>query len=396
MANFMMASIFDTASHGQLDPPRQALVDLAKRVQSGLLLYLILWVLVCSTSGLYVLQPVLAWVGSALFCAIVAVRVTIARNLDRWIHSNFIQVRAIFLASLLSNGLLWGTFTAFLIHEPHMRHLEWPLIFAAVAFCAAGAMVMAIIPVLRFSFVAATLGPIMVSMVYEPSQQHLLVALMCAVFLVYVVVASKAAHADYCEALAGRALLEERARELEALSVTDRLTQIPNRLYFDRHLHMEWSRCIREHQSLTIMVLDLDHFKRINDNYGHLMGDRCLKFTAAAFKAQLRRATDILARFGGEEFVVMLSNTDEQGGLVVARRLLKCLHAIEIPSGDERFSVTCSIGLCTIQPGAGSSAEIGLDLADRALYLAKQRGRNQIAVSSELDKVQLSQDILQP
>jgi diguanylate cyclase (GGDEF)-like protein len=298
------------------------------------------------------------------------------------------------MAALLSNGLLWGTLTAFLIHEPRTRHLEWPLVFAAVAFCAAGAMVMAIIPMLRFAFVGATLGPIMVSMLYEPSQQHLLVALMCVVFLVYVVVASKAVHKDYCEALAGRALLEERARELEVLSVTDRLTQIPNRLYFDQQLHMEWSRCVREHQSLTIMVLDLDHFKRINDNYGHLTGDQCLKLTAVAFKAQLRRATDVLARFGGEEFVVMLSNTDEQGGLVVAHRLLRCMDAINIPSGNERLSVTCSIGLCTVYPQAGSGAEHALDLADRALYLAKQRGRNQIAVSSELNEIQLSQGIL--
>ena len=169
-------------------------------------------------------------------------------------------------------------------------------------------------------------------------------------------------------------------QQLEALSNSDGLMGIANRRYFDTRLNMEWRRAIREHQSLSLLMIDVDHFKRYNDHYGHQAGDRCLQAVARAALAALKRPGDLLARYGGEELVVILPNTDPDGAMPVALAIQQQLADLHIPHADSPVAaqVTISIGAATTMPDQQASSDALVAAADRGLYSAKESGRNRV------------------
>ena len=174
--------------------------------------------------------------------------------------------------------------------------------------------------------------------------------------------------------------LEELNEKLRALSLMDGLTGIANRRYFDEFLDREWRRAKRERQPISMLLLDVDHFKLYNDTYGHIAGDDCLKQIATTLKGITKRATDLAARYGGEEFALILPNTPQEKAAMLASKLLDAIEALFIEHGTSPVSphVTVSIGGATYIPDRDSSPEIILLAADQALYNAKQSGRNQV------------------
>lgn len=168
--------------------------------------------------------------------------------------------------------------------------------------------------------------------------------------------------------------------ELQKLAALDGLTGIANRRRFDEALRSEWHRAQRDKRPLSVMLCDIDLFKLYNDANGHLAGDLCLKKVAAVLTESLKRPADLAARFGGEEFVVVLPDTDREGALVVARQCLQKVTALGLPNPQSGVSgvVTVSIGLATLIPSRESSCDDLVDMADRAMYSAKQAGRNRI------------------
>jgi len=169
--------------------------------------------------------------------------------------------------------------------------------------------------------------------------------------------------------------LEDARDRLEELTLLDPLTGIANRRCFDQRLMMEWGRAQRTRSSLSLLMIDIDHFKDFNDTLGHLAGDECLASVAKTMQKALNRPADLLARYGGEEFVVLLPETDDRGAFRVAERLQTVLSSTRPLPGIER-QVTVSIGGATLAGPGRSTAEQLLETADRALYLAKQNGRN--------------------
>ena len=169
-------------------------------------------------------------------------------------------------------------------------------------------------------------------------------------------------------------------RKLEELSNTDGLLGIANRRYFDERLDAEWKRSAREHLPLSLLMLDVDHFKRYKDTYGHQAGDECLKAVARAAASTLKRPTDLLARYGGEEMAVVLPNVLLGGATVVAQEIMQALSVLHIAHADSPVSdhVTLSIGAATMMPERTGRAEALISAADRGLYLAKQSGRDRI------------------
>ena len=168
--------------------------------------------------------------------------------------------------------------------------------------------------------------------------------------------------------------------ELERQASTDALTGIPNRHRFDQRLPEEWARHQRAGLPLSVALIDADFFKAFNDEYGHLAGDECLRSVARAIKTNIHRPGDFCARFGGEEFVVIQPNTDEQGSLRVAELIQRCIHVLEIPHARSSVSphVTISIGISTTIPSLGRSHLEFLNDVDMALYRAKEEGRDRI------------------
>ncbi len=178
--------------------------------------------------------------------------------------------------------------------------------------------------------------------------------------------------------------LREVIGKLEYLSEIDGLTQLYNRRYFDEYLRREFLRSRRKHHPLSIILIDVDYFKYYNDTYGHQAGDECLKRIARTIKEAVRRPTDLVARLGGEEFVVVLPDTSMEGSMVVAEGIRSQVAGLKIPHAASQVAdvVTVSLGVFTYH---GEPAEIGVMLTrvDQALYVAKHNGRNRVSQNPE-------------
>ncbi|MBF0146935.1 MAG: diguanylate cyclase [Magnetococcales bacterium] len=165
---------------------------------------------------------------------------------------------------------------------------------------------------------------------------------------------------------------------LERLSTQDGLTEIANRRYFDAMLDQEWRRGTRSGTPLTLMLMDVDFFKRFNDHYGHQAGDDCLRAVAATLRGALHRVTDCVARYGGEEFAAIFPGLDASKVTNTAERLLTQVRSLAIPHAQSTVAdhVTLSIGAATTQPHRNAAVQDLLKAADEQLYAAKKGGRN--------------------
>jgi diguanylate cyclase (GGDEF)-like protein len=191
---------------------------------------------------------------------------------------------------------------------------------------------------------------------------------------------------------AARAELRELTMRMEKVrsghrrvALRDALTGVANRRQFDESLGEEWARGRRTRAPLALLLVDIDHFKRHNDRYGHQAGDECLKVVAATLAAQARRADDLVARYGGEEFAVLLPSVDARGAEALAERMRSAIEAIRLPYMDAaaRRHVTASIGVAAVVPSGSAAPAQLVSAADEALYRAKAVGRNQVIVAEQ-------------
>lgn len=177
--------------------------------------------------------------------------------------------------------------------------------------------------------------------------------------------------------------LKEANKKLHQLTLRDGLTGIANRRAFDDYISREWLRAVREKTFLSVILLDIDHFKLYNDTHGHQAGDRCLQKIAVALTETIHRPADLVARYGGEEFALVLPNTDRDGAVHVAEMLQEAIIELKIPHEMSPVSevVTASFGVATVQPSGKSKHSQLIELADRMLYQAKRAGRNRIKMA---------------
>jgi diguanylate cyclase (GGDEF)-like protein len=191
-----------------------------------------------------------------------------------------------------------------------------------------------------------------------------------------------------------------KAAELHRLSVVDPLTGIANRRAFEDALDQEWRRMARHQTALSLLMIDVDYFKRFNDSYGHVAGDQCLRAVAQVLAGRARRAGEMAARYGGEEFAVLLPHTEIAAAAKLARVICESVRECAIPhQGSEVAShVTVSIGVASIadiptsagalaRDGGPVAATVLIETADQALYRAKTGGRNRVAVAGADDAV---------
>jgi diguanylate cyclase (GGDEF)-like protein len=173
---------------------------------------------------------------------------------------------------------------------------------------------------------------------------------------------------------------------LQQLLSTDALTGIPNRRRFDEALAREWRRCARARAPISLLMIDIDHFKAYNDHCGHQRGDECLRRVARLLVDGVGRPGDLVARYGGEEFVCLLPEVGQAGARAVATRLIAALHraAIPHPASPLGSRLTVSIGVATAEDLSGPETAL-FALADKLLYAAKNAGRHQFAIG-ELDE----------
>jgi len=174
-------------------------------------------------------------------------------------------------------------------------------------------------------------------------------------------------------------LISKQMKAIEELGFIDSLTNIHNRRGFDNRFHLEWLRALRDKTVISLAIADIDHFKEYNDNYGHIQGDVLLRNLARHLISMLKRPADFLARWGGEEFVIMLPNTELKGAVELSEEIRKSVLKMVIPNLP---IATISIGVASIVPSQTSSKDEFFIRADKALYQAKSSGRNKVCYFS--------------
>lgn len=181
--------------------------------------------------------------------------------------------------------------------------------------------------------------------------------------------------------------LQDAYNAVEALAVTDALTGLANRRRFDQCLTSEWRRAMRDRNPLSLLMIDADMFKSYNDTYGHPRGDSCLKQIAESAQDVVSRPGDLVARFGGEEFAIILPNTGNEGAMQVACEICEAMRGRKLPHQGNTFGfMTVSVGCATTVPGFGKHSATLIEIADKALYKAKHSGRNQVCNGNTMER----------
>jgi diguanylate cyclase (GGDEF)-like protein len=362
---------------------RQGLRDFTHRVKLGSFLHLPLWLLIAGWNDLEDSAFVFFWVNTALFLATTVVRVVFYRFLfARLLERDLGRCRTLSRILVLIPALQWSALATAAAHGGPLHPLALPMLLVVISLASTGTIGLSIDRMVRVCYPFVALTPTIVATLLEPVPYKFLIAFMSGFMLLYTYSVAKIVYQDYWAAVDANDRLRARASSLESLSITDALTQIPNRLHFDQRLEEAWQEAARHGNPLSVLIIDLDHFKRVNDTYGHPCGDECLKAAAQALSRGVHRNGDLLARWGGEEFIVLLPGAPAPAAGAVAQRLLRNVSSTLVPCAGTPVRLTCSIGVATMYAGAHLSRTALIQEADRALYSAKQQGRNRVVVTN--------------
>ena len=184
-----------------------------------------------------------------------------------------------------------------------------------------------------------------------------------------------------------QAKIVEQMKKIEHLSMTDQLTGLPNRRCFDTRFNSDWGRALREQTPISVLIMDVDNFKKYNDSFGHQQGDFALQSFGKVISKTLKRPGDFAARWGGEEFIVLLPDTNASGAIYIAEEIRRNIEEMTIPSDDEKAAkITVSIGVNTREHGDSDDKKVFFIRADDALYASKEKGRNTVSIYNENHK----------
>jgi diguanylate cyclase (GGDEF)-like protein len=314
----------------------------------------------------------------SLICMFRLIHVYVAEKADRYgsVH------KTIFIFSVLLTALAWGMSAAFfMLYSQEKDLLLLLMLICTVGFCAGGVMSFTPVFYLATAYNLLMLGPGIWVVFFKGEMPALGIAMM--LFSAYLVLISLRGNNEYWTALENEHLLEEKTRELEIASRTDVLTGLFNRRYFDELFELEWRLSSRRKTPLTLLICDIDHFKKVNDTHGHQAGDEYLKFISRHIQKVFQRETDVVARYGGEEFVILLPDRDADQTRELAERLRKKVAEAVLEYNGKKIQTTISQGVTSCIPTPGMDRDLLLTRGDNALYEAKHAGRNTIVVDRQ-------------
>ena len=353
-----------------------ALSDLTNRARSGILIYLCTWLILSVSYQFHIHHPTFFITNTVIFLTILSSRLThlfiFKKNPSAFTHT----MQQWLVISILLSGAHWGAMTAWVLYQPEFLYLRHIMMIITPAYAIGASCTLCISTEIRTLYPSLMLTPLIAILVHQGHTESLMLAALTVICLMYIFSASKSSHNDYWAAITNHLVAEERAELMEKLSTTDPLTQLKNRMFFDSEYAKEWKRCSRINCPLSILMLDLDYFKKLNDSHGHVFGDECLKKVADVIRHEVARPTDCISRYGGEEFIVLLPNTTEKGTRKIAKRMLKVVEDIQLEADDKKITLTCSIGGASTIPNYKDDRSELIKQADSALYHAKNNGRN--------------------
>ncbi len=289
------------------------------------------------------------------------------RSVDRNRVSGWLNL---YVGGLIVTGAWWGS-TAWLLTDSRPE-IQFTTLFVVVAVVAGALPMVSVLRWAYITYVSITLGLYTAAYFYVGGPLYVTLGSFIIVFALGLFLISRSQYATYTETIRLRLAEQTNARQ-------DVLTGVPNRRAFEEVFQEEWKRAQRGDYSLSMLFLDVDDFKFYNDYFGHLSGDECLRKIALSLRKALKRDTDFLARFGGEEFVIILPMTDPEEGEAVAERLrgaVSDLHLQHSPDISRKY-VSVSIGGASCIPDIYLVRDELLLAADRCLYESKRSGKNQ-------------------
>ena len=365
---------------------QQRLHDLTARIRSGVLFYPAVWAFI----GIGMLIKQATFTKLVLVVAVFFVEMFITllrfRMLDKSVgYSEFKQLRQFLYvdAGVALSALTWSSvLLSSLLNTPFEEH--YSLIITATLALSSGALInLSIRKETVGLFLMALYGPSIVVLLLGLSNQHSGLGLVLLVYCIAMYHLTRLPRREYERAALSNLKLQDQARQLTELSNNDALTGLRNRRYFETTLKQECSRASRLEYPISLLIIDVDHFKSINDEFGHMVGDRCLKHIASLIQKSLLRSQDTVARIGGEEFAAILPGMDAEAACAMAENLRKAVCEQPFVYQDVSKAMSVSIGCRTAISSKEHSPEALMKHADVALYDAKGKGRNCVTCSSE-------------
>jgi diguanylate cyclase (GGDEF)-like protein len=352
--------------------------DFGRQNLYSALIYPLLWLAISLVLQLQTLAPLFFYTNLAGIVVTSAIRVVIMRRMHSFSLMEFRRFELRFNSAVLLNAAQWSAMTVWALLDETLKPLQVPLLLCNTAMVGSGTLALAFSTVLRIAYPLIVALPTVAALLIADFEQALLISAMTLLFMLYVLLAGGARQRDYISAAQSALLLEQRTRELEYISFTDPVTRLHNRSYFDIHLEQEWKRAHRQRYPLSLLLIDLDHFKSINDRFGHPFGDFVLAEVGLCLSDLQQRSGDLLARVGGEEFALLLINSGSDGAAHVAEQICAAIRALPLQHEGCPVPISASIGVATMIPNSaepGSTLQL-FEQADLALYRAKHEGRD--------------------
>lgn len=354
--------------------------DLKKRSSIGIILYMILSFIVVFEEGFYQRNLSFSFLFLVMIngvCVIRFIHLLLFKSLEQ--YSERLNT-AIFFATVLMTATIWGGCFAYFINNDK-EYTAKLLVSICSAGLAAGGVV-AFIPERRLSIVFNLLMLLPSAAMSFTRRTDTSLAVMIVMYSIYLVLLTLRGSREYWDALENEAKLKEKTVKLKRLSHTDPLTGLFNRRYFNEIYDFEWKRASRDKTTLTFIMCDIDYFKKVNDTLGHIAGDEYLISIAKILRNKFKRDTDIVARYGGEEFVMLLSGLDDDDAFQMTETLRRQIADYKVSFDGSMIMSTMSFGVASCSPASQGSPEHLIARADRALYRAKEKGRNRVEIDA--------------
>jgi diguanylate cyclase (GGDEF)-like protein len=377
--------------------------DIATRASSGTLISLIVWFACGLYFDLIQIAPVFF-----LFFSGTQVLISILRKSTHYFifkdtnvsPKQFKLLLGTLRASMLLSAINWSVIGSVAVLTPILYDFVLVVYLYMIGMAMCGSIVVCIDKRIRLIYPFLAITPILVALLFSSYPHAKLLSILGACCVPYLLSLSFHISKAYwtglnieCDARSRANEYEFLANKYELLSQTDGLTGLYNRSFFNEYYLREWKMAGRQAYHLGVILIDLDHFKAINDTHGHIVGDECLREIGSALTKVIKRSGDIVARYGGEEFIMLVIGADKEATAKIVNKTIKEIRKLKIHLIEgKKVSLTCSIGYSSIIPTHNSAIlpETHIDHADQALYVAKEEGRNRSVCFQDKPEIKLN------
>lgn len=360
---------------------RRVIQDLKKRSSIGILFYLLVPYILLFTDNYFHRYPDFSTLFLTVQTVICTFRFThlfvvkkISTKYER-LNNN------IFITNVVLTALAWGAGEAYFLFQEGEPKAQLLMTICTMGFCAGG--VVSFLPERRLAIAYNLLMFLPGSVAIFIRGNHFTLGIFILFYSLYLVMITLRGSDEYWRALENEFLLEKKSSELKQASRTDVLTGLYNRRHFDELFHLAWGMCARRETPITLVMCDIDHFKKVNDTFGHPAGDAYLQLVSRCLLDVFQRETDVVARYGGEEFVILLPDKDAMPAMELAQIFRKKIANAVLDYKGTSVKTTMSLGIACCIPKADNRHDTLIFQADTALYKAKNGGRNRVIIHHE-------------